>query len=52
VIKMVENPGMQFARYLQATGLPETLWDQLLEKIEQGDVGCAGRLQVRIPPVD
>eukprot|EP00884_Botryococcus_braunii_P010241 jgi/Botrbrau1/19218/Bobra.0077s0118.1 len=42
---MSQDAGVGFANYLRSSGLPEILWDRLLEKIEQGDVGCAGHIQ-------
>ena len=41
------QPGAAFVRWLQGSGLPESLWDQLLTKIAAGDTGAGSATMVR-----
>jgi hypothetical protein len=44
------DAGAAFAQWLQASGLPEALWDTLLCKISDGTIGAANALHVRSAP--
>jgi len=40
--------GAAFVRWLQGSGLPESLWDRLLTKVADGEVGAGDALLVRL----
>ncbi|KAK9904252.1 hypothetical protein WJX75_007747 [Coccomyxa subellipsoidea] len=40
-----QEAGLAFVSFLKASKVPESLWEQLLEKIERGEVGCQGVVQ-------
>ena len=44
-----QEAGLAFVSFLKASKVPESLWEQLLEKIERGEVGCQGVVQVLFP---
>lgn len=45
-----QEAGLAFVSFLKASKVPESLWEQLLEKIERGEVGCQGVVQVLFLP--
>ena len=42
-----QEEGLAFVSFLRASEVPESLWEQLLDRIERGDVGSQGVLQVQ-----
>lgn len=42
-----QEAGLAFVSFLRASEVPESLWEQLLDTIERGDVGSKGVLQVQ-----
>jgi len=41
-----QEAGLAFVSFLRASKVPESLWEQLLEKIDRGELGCRGYLEV------
>lgn len=42
-----QEAGLAFVSFLRASEVPESLWEQLLDRIERGDVGSQGVLKVQ-----
>ncbi|BDA45757.1 Tubulin-tyrosine ligase-like protein 12 [Coccomyxa sp. Obi] len=40
-----QEAGLAFVSFLRASEVPESLWEQILDRIERGDVGSQGLLQ-------
>lgn len=40
------DAGAAFVQVLQASGLPESLWEPLTDKIRSGDLGSGGALEL------
>ena len=38
--------GVAFVAFLRSVGLPEKLWNALLQKVESGELGTDGQLKV------
>jgi hypothetical protein len=42
----VPEEGIAFVSYLQSAGVPEQLWEAVVQKLAAGDVGTGGDLKV------
>lgn len=41
-----QEAGLAFVSFLRASGLPDNLWDKLLDKISSGSIGANGHIEV------
>ena len=42
-----QEAGMAFVTFLRSSGLPQSLWETLLEKISNGSLGTDGQIEVQ-----
>ena len=45
-----QEAGVAFVTFLRASGLPQSLWEILLEKISTGSLGIDGQIEVLCSP--
>ena len=46
-----QEAGVAFVTFLRSSGLPQSLWETLLEKISTGSLGIDGQVEVRCSSV-
>ena len=46
-----QEAGVAFVTFLRSSGLPQSLWETLLEKISNGSLGTDGQIEVQCSPL-
>ena len=46
-----QEAGVAFVTFLRSSGLPQSLWETLLEKISNGSLGTNGQIEVQCSPL-
>ena len=46
-----QEAGVAFVTFLRSSGLPQSLWETLLEKISNGSLGTDGQIEVPCSPL-
>ena len=46
-----QEAGVAFVTFLRSSGLPQSLWETLVEKISNGSLGTDGQIEVQCSPL-
>ena len=46
-----QEAGVAFVTFLRSSGLPQSLWENLLERISNGSLGTDGQIEVQCYPL-
>ena len=46
-----QEAGVAFVTFLRSSGLPQNLWETLLERISNGSLGTDGQIEVQCSPL-